>query len=71
MKLKKLMKTYHFKITCKNAILNGVKTSAKAADVRQARIKVVDAMRNATQEIGLESLDLLSTEPENPSPTEP
>ena len=55
------MKQYHFKMNCGDAVMNGVKVTAKANSEQEARIKVVEAILTATRDLKLESLELIGT----------
>lgn len=55
------MKQYNFKLHCGNAIIDGTKISVKAEDEHSARVKAVDTLREATQNLQVESLELLGT----------
>lgn len=55
------MKQYNFKITAKDSVINGVKVSTRANTEEEARAKCVESIKNATRDLGLESLECLGT----------
>lgn len=55
------MKQYNYKIECGDAVMNGVKVSAKAESDEAARVKILESMKKATRELDVTGLQLLGT----------
>lgn len=53
------MKQYNFRITATDSVINGVKVSTNANSEDEARENCVRSIKNATRDLGLQSLEFL------------